>query len=94
MHDLMSSHPSPNWLIINMDAYQQMTSKHFMVHLPVHYQPKVGCHITVNEYIAKSGDAVEESFGLQKALGRLAENDNLKRVRVFVNGIHQWWDSQ
>ena len=41
VHGPMSAHPYPNWLIFNMDECQRKRSKHFEVHPPLQYQPKV-----------------------------------------------------
>lgn len=43
--------------------------------------------ITFNEYIAKNGDAVEESFGLLITLGR---DDKLKTSVWRERPVRQW----
>ena len=96
IHGLMDAFQYPNWLIFNMDeswvSTEDKTSKRFVVHPenhpPVSYQPKVGCHITLIGCVAKSGDAVEESFVIPKALETQAKTEHncLERVKLFING--------
>ena len=96
IHGLVDAHQYPNYLIFNMDeswvSTEDKTSKQFVVHSkslpPVNYQPKVGSHITLIGCIAKSGDAVEESFVIPKELeiDTKVEYNCLERVKLYVNG--------
>lgn len=95
IHGLMDAFRYPNWLIFNMDetwvSIDNQYNKKSVVHpkdLPgVSYQSNTGRHITVVGCIAKSGDAVEESFvvPMEVAIAHSMNDSCLEQVKIFTS---------
>lgn len=95
IHGLMDAFRYPNWLIFNMDetwvSIDNQYNKKSVLHpknLPgVSYQSNTGRHISVVGCIAKSGDAVEESFvvPMEVAIAHNMNDSCLERVKIFTS---------